>query len=56
MSPEDSNMSTISTAICRSLLLWWHLGIEPLIGAGPMQPHRCLPKTASQKALSNGDR
>ena len=30
-------MSKISTAICRSFLLWWHLGIGPLIGAGPMQ-------------------
>jgi hypothetical protein len=30
-------MSKIGTAICRSFLLWWHLGIGPLIGAGPMQ-------------------
>ena len=30
-------MSKIGTAICRSFLLWWHLGVEPLIGAGPMQ-------------------
>ena len=30
-------MSKIATAIFRSFLLWWHLGIGPLIGAGPMQ-------------------
>jgi hypothetical protein len=30
-------MSTLSTAICRSLLLWLHIGIGPMIGAGPMQ-------------------
>ena len=30
-------MSKIGTAICRSFLLWWHLGIGPLIGADPMQ-------------------
>lgn len=37
MSPEHSNMSKISTAICRSFFLWWHLGIGPMIGSGPMQ-------------------
>ena len=41
-------MSTLSTAICRSLLLWLHIGIGPMIGAGPMQarvgrPTPCRP-------------
>jgi hypothetical protein len=30
-------MSKIGTPICRSFLLWWHIGIGPMIGAGPMQ-------------------
>jgi hypothetical protein len=35
--PTADAMSTIGIAICRSLLLWFHLGIGPMIGGGPMQ-------------------
>jgi hypothetical protein len=33
----DSALAAIGTAICRSFLLWMHLGIGPMFGAGPMQ-------------------
>jgi hypothetical protein len=47
-------MSIISTAICRSFLLWWHLGIEPMIGAGPMRARAGWPKCG--RTHSAGDR
>jgi hypothetical protein len=42
--PTADAMSMIGIAICRSLLLWFHLGIGPMIGAGPMQPRHGPPK------------
>jgi hypothetical protein len=45
-------MSTISTAICRSFLLWWHLGIGPMIGAGPMQAQVRRPTRARARAAA----
>ena len=42
----DLGMATMGTAICRSFLLWLHLGIGPMFGAGPMQarPGRSTPR------------
>jgi hypothetical protein len=44
-------MSKISTAICRSFFLWWHLGIGPLIGAGPMQARVGTAEESDHQAL-----
>jgi hypothetical protein len=49
-------MSKISTAICRSFLLWWHLGIEPMIGAGPMQARNGPPTSARARSVANHHR
>lgn len=37
-------MATISTIICRPLVLWLHLGVAPMIGGGPMQARPGRPK------------
>ena len=43
-------MSMISTAIFRSLLLWLHLGIGPMIGAGPMRVRTGRPASVRARA------
>lgn len=51
--PTTDAMSTISIAICRSLLLWFHLGIGPMIGAGPMRPRNGRPKCRRAPVVGN---
>ena len=46
-------MSKIGTAICRSFLLWWHLGIGPLIGAGPMQARVGRPRCGRARSVAS---
>jgi hypothetical protein len=46
--PTADAMSMIGIAICRSLLLWFHLGIGPIIGGGPMQASHGRPKMPSR--------
>ena len=46
-------MSIISTAICRSFFLWLHLGIGPMIGAGPMQARPGRPKSVRTRGAGN---
>jgi hypothetical protein len=48
MPPTADAMSTIGIAICRSLLLWFHLGIGPMIGGGPMQASHARAKMPSR--------
>jgi len=33
-------MSTINRTIFQVLVLWFHVGIGPMIGTGPMQPRQ----------------
>jgi hypothetical protein len=42
-------MSTLGKAVLQAVALWFHLGVEPLIGGGPMQS---LHKTQSRRMRS----
>jgi hypothetical protein len=42
-------MSTLGKAVLQAVALWFHLGVEPLFGGGPMQS---LHKTQSRRARS----
>jgi hypothetical protein len=52
MTTKDSSMTTIGTAICRSFLLWLHLGIGPMLGAGPMQARSGRPTPPRGRSVS----
>ena len=46
-------MSIISSTICRAFVLWLHLGIGPMIGAGPMQARPGRPKSGRARGVDN---
>jgi hypothetical protein len=49
-------MSTLGKAVLQAVALWFHLGIEPLIGGGPMQScHKTQSRRLRAVSLNDGE-
>ena len=46
---KEHCVTTLAKAVLQAVVLWFHLGIEPMIGGGPM---KSLPKTQTRRTSS----